>query len=249
MEKYSRKKILIMLGMAVGFILIVVVISIVMMFLNQKRYRIAIDNLNDCSVGISENSKDNLYTILFNIIKNQNEVEEKKTQEELYHAYFRSDTCKTTVAGEYKFTSGILDIENAGYSYKIEYYWVEKDPKEGIDLGTVTAVCLKESELKYGSFNCADNSLTTTEFDSDIILRVTPYIGDGFTIYPRVGKKEDGTEYYYINIEYKPSDEVYINDRVDSFKASRKQMAIDYLTDNGVTIDNYPIVETFWYLR
>lgn len=250
MENYSKKRLMSVGMVSVGFVVVVIAVSVIMMILNSPRYNLVIDNLESCSSNIDNESKENLFSGVYDVITQQNIVNNKENKKDgAYHALFRDETCQSEEYSNYSFTSAIIDIEEAGYSYRVEYYWKKNGIKEEIDIGRVVALCLKENELKYGSFNCGENTMITSEFENDMILKVLPYIGDGFTIYPRIGENVDGTEYYYINIEYKPSDDIYINDKIDEFRTEKYEVAVKYLTEKGLNLDNYPIKESFWYVR
>lgn len=253
MEEISKKRLLILIGGVLGFVGIIIIVSIIIMRLNDTKYKVIIDNVDSCSAGISGYSKDTLFTNAYKIVSEQNAVEEKDT-EETYHAIFRDGTCETE---EYTSmdkiisynTSAILDVEELGYSFRIIFNWVKDDVKQDIDLGTPDVLCLDVSELKYGEFNCESNPLATSLFELDPILDVLPHFGDRYSMRPRVDTDKDGNSYYTIVIEYDPLESTYVNDLLDAFVAERKADAKQYLANNGINIDNYKVEETYAIIK
>lgn len=245
MEGLSRRRLLLLIGGMVGFVMIIVLISIVLINYRQEKYKAIIDNIEECSGGISQFSKDVLFENVYNLVDAQNNIEQIETKE-TYHALLRENTCETKEynGGEivsYK-TYAIIDIEEVGYSFKIGYSWIKNS--ETVDLGSVEATCLSSDELIYGEFNCKDNPMILTAIELDPILNILPYFGENYIIKPRLDENEDG-EYYTIVIEYNPPESVYENGEVEEFRNSRKQMATNYLINQGIKLDEYVIEETF----
>lgn len=250
MNSYSKKKVAMMIGAVVAFVGIIVVSSIILMGMRGIDSRLIIDNIESCSAGITDTAKKNTFDNLYNLVVEQDKIEGiNRKSDGKYHAELRTETCKTTefksedVVSSYT-TEAMVDIIDRNYSFKISYVWVKKDNNE-VDLGEILAICPEEDELKNGEFNCSENVMVTTEFENDAILYVLPYIGDGYTLYSKVGVKDE-KEYRIIVIEYKPPESIYLNGALSTFKEEKKQDAIDYLTSQGIDVDKYPIEETYY---
>ena len=249
MEEIPRKKILTLLGIVAAFIGVIVIISVVLMNLDNNKFKVIIKNVGECSDGISGYSKDVLFGNAYKLVKEQNNIEGKYSIE-TYEASFREGSCKTeTYNGTDNIvsydTSAILDIEELGYSYQVEYSWVKDNVGQDIDLGSMYAMCLNPGDLIFGDFDCESNPMVMTEMDLDPILSILPYFGDHYTIQPAI----DGDGKYKIVVEYDPPESVYLDGDLGTYVAERKQSAIDYLKEQGIELENYKLEETYYYVH
>lgn len=118
----------------------------------------------------------------------------------------------------------LVDIPTIKQTYRLEYFWGEKNRAAGAAL----VYCPKESELIYEKFDCIDSNIDAYG-DRDPIFRVTP-----------VYKMENG---FNISAERKSEKEIVVTVTIKSvdnieFEAV-KSLANEYLTDNGINLQDY----------
>lgn len=240
MDIKNNRRILYVVVLCMSFVLICVLIGVLSYF-NSIKNEVVIENIDECTNGITNYSKENLFGGLYNVVAEQNKinnVENKKT----YEANIRVDTCKTAehdIDGVISYTTeGIIDINELKYSYEISFVWLKDEIGAGMDLGVVNAYCLSEKQMIYDDFRCGDNSVVLKKVDP--IVNLLPFFGDGFKMVLR--SNENG---YYVNVEMEPSEQVYDDGKVDEFTNNVKKVVEKFFENNGLDMEKYEVKYTY----
>ena len=224
---------------------ILISVSIIIKIITANNQKVIIQNLTSCSENISAPAKNLLFTQLYPYINQQNQLSNTPTAS-TYYATFRDNSCQTTEfkdqAGASYQTTAIIDLESLKYSYKITYYWTKSTnaPKD-VDLASVSLYCLTDKELIYGPFDC--QSLPGIQIESDPILSILPYFGDGFTVTPTLSTTSNSG--YGINILYNPSTSIYLSGETEKFQTEADDNIINYLTSHGIIIEDYTLTRRY----
>ena len=243
----TRRNIILSLVVLAVFVL-VIMFSVMVKNIEAEKNKLFLDNIESCAQGISEYSKDPLFSKLYPVVKKQSEMAGVDVATN-YHGVLRDGSCLTR---EYTNSDGvtsyatkaIVDIEELGFSYKIHFSWI-KTNNQSIDLGFPEVSCLASDELIYGEFDCASNPTTTTETDD--IFRVSPKFGDGWSISPTTSKTSKSG--YGIILTYDPPSNVYTEGRFGKWSEEKTQEVYDYLQESGINIDNYEIIKKYAIVR
>ncbi|MFV0484708.1 MAG: hypothetical protein ACK5MU_00535 [Candidatus Saccharimonadales bacterium] len=243
-----KKRRVLVVGVGVVFLLAVAAV-VANYFLTRHNDMVVIDNIDTCAERLPGSRKDAVFRNLYSYVEKQNEVNGVETAR-TYHAVVRSDSCKVT---EYESDSYlnynakfIMDIEELGYSYRVNFSWVKSgDAKHpNLDLGSVNVNCLLDDDLIYGEFGCEKNSLIlTADSGGDAILALLPYFGDGYMLTPTLSSSSASG--YTIILTFDPPSSVYMDGSYDTFREGRRAMMREFLKENDIDIDDYELAENF----
>lgn len=237
--RFTRRQVII--GAVAG----AAVIGLILLFFftrpaeESSSVRVTIGGLDSCSKNIDPMYADSL-DLVYNYIENSNEYNGWETADE-YTSSIRAGTCSQeqhldqATNNNYYATTFIVDIPDAGQSYRVSYAWTAKGVRVDADLGYPVVSCLPLEELIYGDFHCSEMPFAKKNH-IEPVLSIIPY----YSLFYEIRPVDIGDGVIKLHITIMPSAGEARGD-IDAAIAQHKQSASDYLVANAINPSSYEI--------
>ena len=235
MDKMSKQQKRIIF-FSVGIVLLLIVSSLVIHLVTSDEKNsdeIRISNLDDLVKNIPNGKKDDIISVLDDILKENNKELDTSTVKD---ALIRegSESQSEVIKGIRYDGTFIVDIESLKQSYRITYSHTSDTTDVSSSGYPVIASCLDLSELKFGDFSCKDSSIDSNEKTDDPVLSKLPYTSNYYTINSVFDENNNPTLVIQVMLNHNSdSTKRFFNQYIDD--------ALNWIKTQGGDIKNYQI--------
>jgi hypothetical protein len=241
-NKHRVALVLILVVLATGVIVAIQFTKEATKYDNVFGESVYIDELQSNFNNISDYQKDVINNTVFELVqKNSGDASQQLI------GVIREGTKTYTYSSDTNIYRGdfVVDIESVRQSYSVRFEWSSDPDNPNLSAYGVVVTCVSSGQMIYQDFaGCVDN-FPELHTPQDPLLALVPSQNDYYKMYVDYATPAKGKEFsVVVNIKLAKSD---YNTDINTNLYRYEQMAIDYLSSNGIDVAAYNLIFTNTY--